>query len=327
MTGTDVQNEPIVSIIIPCFNYGQFIGDSLGSLMAQSYPYWECWVIDDGSTDDTAGRVKQISRLDPRIKYRLQPNQGQAIARNTGLRFSKGQFIQFLDADDLIQPEKIASQLHFLNLNPKVDIVYGEVRYFTQSPEAGLFLNRWDQPQLSWMPKISGKGYPLIKALAAQNIFELGCALFRRTAINTIGWFNSDFHGVEDYDYCFRAASKELQFAYLDSPDSFCLMRNHPGSFSKRLNHMYRKELLMRRQMRTTLIRMKAPEITRINRLNYNRRLKRLQDLMIDQTLKDAKPPINFDELEWIFEMSNLTQNAYFFPRILKSLLKRALTR
>jgi len=125
--------KPLISIIIPCYNYSLYIPQALKSLQEQDFTNWECWVIDDGSTDSTSRIVNDIAIYDKRINYVYQENQGQPVARNTGLRLAKGDYIQFLDADDLLEPMKFSRQLNYLLQNTEVDIVYGAVGYFNNS--------------------------------------------------------------------------------------------------------------------------------------------------------------------------------------------------
>src|SRR5687767_7810079 len=121
----------LVSVVMPTFNYGAFIAASLESLRAQTYPNWECVVVDDGSSDATPDIVERLTAHDDRIKLYRQPNQGQATARNMGIVQSRGSYFQLLDADDLLQPRKLESHVEFLHRNPLIDIVYGDVRYFS----------------------------------------------------------------------------------------------------------------------------------------------------------------------------------------------------
>ena len=127
--------ESLVSIIVPTFNYDKFIGEALDSVLCQSYQNIECIVIDDGSTDATQKIVIEYQCRDPRIRYIYQDNMGVSAARNNGLRNAKGEFIQFLDADDLIDSKKIELQLSFLVAHPEVDVVYGDGFYFRTNNE------------------------------------------------------------------------------------------------------------------------------------------------------------------------------------------------
>lgn len=103
----------LVSIITPTYNCGRFIAKTIECVLAQNYPHWEMLIIDDCSTDDTSEIVSQYN--DPRIKYHcLERNSGAAIARNTALRIAQGQWIAFLDSDDLWSPDKLKLQLKFM---------------------------------------------------------------------------------------------------------------------------------------------------------------------------------------------------------------------
>ncbi|MES2807882.1 MAG: glycosyltransferase family 2 protein [Bacteroidota bacterium] len=108
-------DNPLVSIIIPAYNSGQFIAETLVSALAQTWANKEVIVIDNGSTDDTIQVLEQFK--DQIIIIKTTQNKGAAAARNTGLAMAKGLYIQFLDADDLLSANKIESQLKVLNLS------------------------------------------------------------------------------------------------------------------------------------------------------------------------------------------------------------------
>jgi glycosyltransferase involved in cell wall biosynthesis len=314
-----------VSIIIPCYNYGAYLPSTLKSLQEQTFDRWECWVIDDGSTDNTGEVVNNFSQTDSRFKYYHQENEGQPTARNTGLLKAHGFFVQFLDADDLLEKEKINAQLNFLQHHSECDIVYGPVKYFASNDTSRLFKNRWDDEMREWMPKISGNGFPVVEEFVQGNIFELGCALFRRSAIEAIGLFNADLQGVEDYDYCFRGATRELFFAYFEDEHTNCLMRHHPESFSKNLFQMYKKELMLRRLMNATLQVNGFDKLISLNKNKYASRLRRLQEMVIDEMIKGKKKHFNAGDMKWIYDHSGLKQKLFFFPRILKAFVAGSL--
>lgn len=106
--------EPVVSVVIPCFNQGQFLSEALDSVISQSYRPLEVIVVDDGSTDDTPEIASEFVNRHSWIKYVRQSNQGPAHARNRGIEASVGQWIQFLDADDFLLPGKIQFQIESL---------------------------------------------------------------------------------------------------------------------------------------------------------------------------------------------------------------------
>ena len=119
-----------VSIIVTCYNYAAYLQACLESVLQQSYSNWECIIIDDGSTDHTGKLAKSFVDLDSRFRYVYQQNQGVAVARNTAIELISGDYIQFLDGDDMLQSSKLESQVAFLSHHTSVDIVYGSSRYF-----------------------------------------------------------------------------------------------------------------------------------------------------------------------------------------------------
>lgn len=114
----------LVSIISPTYNCGRFIAETINSVLAQTYTNWEMLILDDCSTDNTREIVEQFD--DRRIKfYRLEKNNGAAVARNTALKMAQGQWIAFLDSDDLWMPDKLQKQLEFMVKN-NYDFSYTE---------------------------------------------------------------------------------------------------------------------------------------------------------------------------------------------------------
>lgn len=112
-----------VSVIIPCYNQAAFLPKAVASLQAQTLGNWECIIIDDGSKDNTTEVASNISLQEPRVRLIQQANGGSACARDAGIQIAKGQFIQFLDADDTIDPEKLERQVSFME-QKGLDISY-----------------------------------------------------------------------------------------------------------------------------------------------------------------------------------------------------------
>ena len=114
----EIELKPNVSVIIPCYNQGNFLNNALDSVVKQSYSSWECIIVNDGSSDNTEEVSMEWSGKDTRIKYFSKPNGGLSSARNFGLGKVSGQFIQFLDADDMIEPKKFEKSLNILQAAP-----------------------------------------------------------------------------------------------------------------------------------------------------------------------------------------------------------------
>ena len=116
-----MHEQPLVSIIIPTYNRAHLIGETLDSVLTQTYTHWECIVVDDGSTDETSEVMQPYLDKDPRFQYHHRPKnrpKGANACRNYGFKLSKGKYIQWLDSDDLIKCDKLAvqiSRLHYEN--------------------------------------------------------------------------------------------------------------------------------------------------------------------------------------------------------------------
>jgi len=104
-----------ISVIIPCYNTGIFLRDTLESLINQTYKKWEAIIVNDGSTDNTEEIAIEYTNKDPRFKYKYQKNKGLSQARNTGLDIASGDFIQLLDSDDVIAKNKFEKSIAFGN--------------------------------------------------------------------------------------------------------------------------------------------------------------------------------------------------------------------
>lgn len=113
-----IEEEELVSIVVPAFNCSDYIGTTINSVINQSYANWEMIIIDDCSTDNTEELVNRYITNDARIKYfRLEKNSGAAIARNKAVDISRGKYIAFLDSDDVWFPDKLTKQIAFMKKN------------------------------------------------------------------------------------------------------------------------------------------------------------------------------------------------------------------
>jgi glycosyltransferase involved in cell wall biosynthesis len=129
--------KPLVSILIPAYNAEDWIAETLQSALQQTWDNTEIIVVDDGSSDRTYAIAKTFAS--PQLQVITQPNQGAAAARNRALQVAQGDFIQFLDADDLLAPDKLAIQLNHLSWDNPQQIASGEWARFYQSPQAATF--------------------------------------------------------------------------------------------------------------------------------------------------------------------------------------------
>lgn len=249
---SDTTSRPLVSIIMPTYNYAQMIGEAVESLQSQTYTNWECFVIDDGSTDDTAEVVARVAERDPRIRYTCQTNQRQSVAKNTALAKIRGEYLQFLDADDLIESRKLEHQVAYLEADPEVDIVYGGVRYFrTHCRNERLYSMAEDN--LPWMPGVSGVGRDILPSLVRGNIMAINSPLVRRVVVEAVGHFDVRLPPAEDWDFWLRCALAGAHFQFVEIQDTLALVRMHSTSSSQNRIRMYRAMLLIRKKLEASL--------------------------------------------------------------------------
>ncbi len=186
---------PRVSVIVPCYNAAAYLPAALASLLAQRPAVWEVIVIDDGSSDDSAAIAAGFGAP---VRCHRQDNQGIAAARNHGLRLAGGDWIAFLDADDLWPADSLGLRLRELAARPDLDGVYGLVEAFA-SPE----LSVADLLTLQ-VPPISQAG-----RLA-------GALLLRRQVFARVGDFDSGFAVGETMDWIARAEEKGVALGQVD---------------------------------------------------------------------------------------------------------------
>jgi glycosyltransferase involved in cell wall biosynthesis len=229
--------KELVSVIIPCFNQGEYISDAIQSVMAQTYIHWECIIIDDGSHDNTTSVVQQFL-TDTRIRYLRQDNQGVAAARNAGLAHAKGDFIQFLDGDDLIAPDKFRLQLGFMETNPGVDIVYGISRYFFHGRRHETFAVNQEGNNPTVDIRFDDKHQAA--TLALRNLAPICAPLYRKAVIDTPTPFENII--FEDWLFHLDCSLKSKVFHYEPMIGTACFIRMTTNSQMFRHKALYNRD-------------------------------------------------------------------------------------
>ena len=240
----------LVSVIIPSYNYSEYISDAINSILEQTYPHWEVIVVDDGSKDNTAGVVASFSARDSRIKYHYQQNQGLSAARNTGIALAKGDYLQFLDADDHISKHKLEIQVGLLEQDPNAALVYADTYIYTHSdvPNASRDYRRFNLT----MPAITGQGTPLVLHMAIDNIFLVGSPLFKRSVALAAGPFDQTLFSLEDWHFWYRVALLNNRFLYDNREGTEFYVRTHGKNMSGNRYRMWKYKI----QARISLIGM-----------------------------------------------------------------------
>lgn len=199
-----------VSIIIPAYNAERYVAEAVESVLAQSFRDLECIVVDDGSTDRT-GEI--AGGFGERVCYIRQDNAERSAARNRGIDQATGDYIGFLDADDLLLPEKLKEQVPFLDANPSYDVVYSRVAYFREDGDRGRYRVRRATP--------SGDILPF---LVWSNFITVNSPLFRRGAVERVAGFDPSLSRYEDWDFLLRLALTGSRFGFVDALHGLCRM-------------------------------------------------------------------------------------------------------
>ncbi|NJM39416.1 MAG: glycosyltransferase [Anaerolineae bacterium] len=213
-----------VSIIVPTYNRADLLGEALDSVLKQTFTNWEVIVVDDGSVDDTKALVSKYIDRDSdrhsRIRYIYQANKGLPGARNTGLRAATGDYIAFLDSDDLFLPHKLQSQVAVLDQSPNLGLVAsGHVEV-----DLHLRVLRTTRPWLAY------PGLDLTSWLTSCP-FIVNAVLVRRRWLEQVDFFDEEMRYVEDWDLWLRLAQAGCPMAW--HPDVVCYYRFHISNMAR----------------------------------------------------------------------------------------------
>ena len=225
-----------VSVIIPCFNYARFLGRAVNSLLEQSYQNWEAIIVDDDSTDETEEVASKLVVEDSRVRYVRQRNAGTSEAKNAGIRLAQGAYVLFLDADDLITPNKLLAHVEHFERNPHIDISYSRFRYFKDGCEGKLF-TRLDLSSIKeWSKVVDGSYEVSFPVFVRGNNMSIHSAMIRKSLVDKVGFFDADMHALEDWDYWLRCILRGAYIAFLADPETIALTRVHPESATRKLD-------------------------------------------------------------------------------------------
>jgi glycosyltransferase involved in cell wall biosynthesis len=195
---------PVVSVVIPAFNYSDFLPFAVHSVIGQTFKDLEIIVVDDGSTDNTHDVVSAIN--DCRLQYHYQENSGLAAARNTGINIATGKYVGFLDADDTWLPNKLAQQLRLLEQDSNLGLVYGGYEIIDSQGE----VQSKRQPRV-----VTGN---LLTELVLGN-YVAGSAttsIVRASVFGRAGVFDESLRAAEDWDMWLRIG-RHFSFGVVNS--------------------------------------------------------------------------------------------------------------
>ncbi|HXW03667.1 MAG TPA: glycosyltransferase [Vicinamibacterales bacterium] len=241
---TSAASQPLVSVVIPCFNQARFLPTSLGSVFAQTWRAVEAIVVDDGSTDDTAEVAALLGAT-----VMSQPNRGLSEARNAGLSAARGEYVVFLDADDELLTEALEAGVAALEA----------------TPEAALSVGRCLAMDADGRP-LPAPQYPVdpdhlyAEWLVRNFVWTPGAAMFRRGALQDLGGFPAGLGPAADYALYLQLARRG---AVVYQERNLVRYRQHAASMSRDCSLMLRTTLQALRRERATADPVHRPAIRR----------------------------------------------------------------
>jgi glycosyltransferase involved in cell wall biosynthesis len=214
--------KPLVSVIIPAYNAARTLETTVQSVFGQSLQDFEIVIVDDGSKDNTLEVAERIAASDSRVKVVAQPNSGAAAARNAGIKAAGGEYVAFLDADDLWLPQKLERQIALLNSEKDAAAV-----------QTGAYYVNDDLEVLSVRPCVIPKDVLLETLLFRSFPALMSTLLVKRSAFDKIGLLDTKLVILEDWELAIRL-SRFCNLKSIEEP--LALYRNYPGNRSRDLS-------------------------------------------------------------------------------------------
>ena len=225
-----VNNNPLVSVIIPAYNHEKYITDCLKSVINQTYSNIEIIVINDGSTDLTEKVIKKfINNNDIDINFISKKNEGICKTLNNGLNLAKGKYISFLASDDMFAPQMIEKEVEFMENNKSIGLVYTDAYFINFNKITNKKYTDY-KPIIKKCFKKGIQNKDIYKILFTDNIILALSTLIRKECFELLGPFDENLR-FEDYDMWFRI-TKEYPIGFIDEP--LCYYRMHDMNFSNK---------------------------------------------------------------------------------------------
>lgn len=215
--------NPLISVIVPCYNQAEFLPQTLQSVFDQTWQNWECIIVNDGSTDNTEVVALNWCKKDERFIYLHQVNGGVSKARNEGIKFVKGSFIQFLDGDDLISKDKLSRSLEIAVQNNDSVIVISNFEMFTDN------IDHTSKPYCKLIQ--SDFNYDtFLEKWDVDFTIPIHCGFFSSELLEGFS-FNINLKGREDWFMWLYAIKKTKRCIFINEP--FALYRIHKNGATK----------------------------------------------------------------------------------------------
>ena len=223
--GDERSDWPRISIVTPSYNQGQYIEETIRSVLLQDYPNLEYIVIDGGSTDSTLEILKKYERF---ITWISEPDDGQTDAINKGLKRSSGEIVAYLNSDDLYEPGTLKRIAELFFRHPPISMIYGDITHIDENSRVFEHHKTGEVNLEKYL--MAGEFY-----LPQPSVF------FRKDVIDSIGYFDQTLHLAMDYDYWLKILLK-FKTGYI--PETFSRARIYPSAKSSALDYRYFDEML-----------------------------------------------------------------------------------
>lgn len=211
-----MSEQLLVSVLLPSFNQGQYIAETLDSILSQDYPHFECVIVDGDSTDETLDIIQKYAAHDQRIVWVSEPDNGLSHALNKAHRLARGEIITWQNTDDLFIGQVITPTVQWMQQHPEIDLVYGDVSITDEfNRPTGIILE--------------AKPFDIIEQLSGYVPIPTQGTFWRKSVWEQVGGFAEELHYSMDIEFFIRAA-EVANMAFL--PGVRATYRHHPHSKS-----------------------------------------------------------------------------------------------
>jgi len=266
-----MHNSPSVSIVVPAFNAENTLSETLESIREQTFHNWECLVVDDGSTDDTAGIADSFCKLDNRFGLVTKQNGGTASAYNAGVRLAQGQLISICSADDMLMPEHIGGLYESATTGNEYSIFFSNGYYLhSDGGKTAVYKSeQWEnERELSF------------EEMIGDCSFGVG-ALYRRTLFEKLDGYREDIFG-EDWDFWLRGMAQGARALY--APQITTVHRHSGVNKSADLLQVYKSDIQILRSL------VGQNQLSDSLRSVANKSIRKRQGLLVKELVKNTFP-------------------------------------
>jgi len=254
------QSCPLISIILPTYNRKELIAETLHSVDSQTYQNWECIIVDDGSTENTKDIFQMFWTKNPRFSfYSNQRRKGASGARNTGIALSKGQFLIFLDSDDLLGRDCLANRVMEFQKNADCDfLVFSTVEFKIKTDDTNLLFN------------VNTTENTICRFLNLDVPWITMATIWKRESLLGIGQWNENALSWQDWDLHLRSLLKGYKYKYFSKVDNFLRRDDQLESIGKNsISKEHLRSHLNLFEGLTPLLKNNAEYIYKLNGLAY----------------------------------------------------------